>query len=160
MNNHNGFEVIDRRGQKKDPPAPTPVIEIDKPEPRTGDSWKDVAFLLIPIQMVPFGPLVLGKAVGLRQDELEFIADYVLNPFCTEDSEDWRVTAKKRLDTFLNCNCKRGHTCGTHHHYFEQWQKGDIQRLELMGQAKMPECLEVFFKAAQARANSKIVRPH
>ena len=102
------FEIIDRRGEKKETPAPALVIEANAEPEGDRSSWKNVGYMIV---LVPSnaGPLVVGRAVGLRSDEKFFIADWFL-PQIYPEHLDWTVEARKRLDTFLGCECSSGAT--------------------------------------------------
>ena len=104
------------------------------------------------------GPIVTGRAVGLRSDGLCFLADYFLSPIYPEHF-DWTEEARKRLDTFLGCDCMRGGACSVHKLYVPQWIKADTQRLELIGSQQVPEAIEVMVKAERSRAASNILVP-
>jgi hypothetical protein len=149
------FEVIDRRKDKKETPV---LIEAPTPKPETNKStWKNVGYMIV---LVPSnaGPLVAGRAVGLRCDEKCFLADYFL-PQIYPEHLDWTIEARKRLDTFLGCDCTGGTPCSIHKMYVPQWIKADTQRLELIGNSPVPEAIEVMVKAERARAASSIVVP-
>jgi hypothetical protein len=139
------IEVIDRRGGRKEEPSAAPVV-IEAPEP-VGDrsSWKSVAYMIC---LVPSnaGPLVAGRAVGLRSDQKCFLADYFLSQIYPENF-DWTVEARKRLETFIGCECTGGVPCAIHREYVPQWIKADTQRLELIGSSPVPEAIEVMIKA-------------
>ena len=154
------FEIKDRRGNnKQEPPAPAEVAaQTEAPEP-VGDrsSWKNVAYMIVLIG-TNNGPLVSGRAVGLRSDGKFFIADWFLPPIYPEHF-DWTVEARKRLNTFIGCECTNVAPCATHKMYMPQWVKQDTQRLELIGHTPVPEAVEVVVKAERARAASNIVVP-
>jgi hypothetical protein len=149
------FEFIDRRKDKKESPAP---VVVASPEP-TGDrsTWKNIGYMIVLIGS-PNGPLVSGRAVGLRSDDKFFIADWFLPPIYPEHF-DWTVESKKRLDTFLGCDCTNVAPCAVHKMYLPQWIKADTQRLELIGSSPVPEAVEVMIKAERARAASSVVVP-
>lgn len=155
----NKFEVVSRRGADKQEPVAAPEI-IPAPEPETaGDksTWKNVAYMIVLIGSQG-GPLVSGRAIGLRADEKFFIADYFLPPIYPEHF-DWTVESRKRLDTFLGCDCTSAGPCGVHKMYLPQWLEADGQRLALIGSSKVPEAVEVMMKADQARKASQIAIP-
>ncbi len=104
------------------------------------------------------GPLVTGRAVGLRSDELCFCADYFL-PQIYPEHFDWTVKARERLDTWLGCDCSRSGPCATHKMLMPQWIKADSQRLELIGTSAVPEAIEVMVKAERSRQAAGIVVP-
>ena len=151
------IEVIDRRGKNKEERVKVPVIEA-VPEP-VGDksSWKNVGYMIV---LIPSnaGPIVTGRAVGLRSDEKCFIADYFL-PQIYPEHFDWTAKAKERLDTFLECDCVGGSPCAVHKMYQPQWIKADTQRLEMIGSSPVPEAIEVMVKAERERAASRIHVP-
>jgi hypothetical protein len=151
------FEIVDRRKDKKESPSLV-VIPAEIPE-QVGDksTWKNVGYMII---LIPSnaGPIVAGRAVGLRSDELCFIADYFL-PQIYPEHFDWTGEARKRLDTFLGCECARGIPCAIHKMYVPQWVEADSQRLQLIGSSPVPEAVEVMVKAERARAASSILVP-
>jgi hypothetical protein len=152
------FEIHDRRGgNKTEEPKPAQVISI-APEPEADrSSWKNVGYMIV---LIPSnaGPLVAGRAVGLRSDEKCFIADFFL-PQIYPEHFDWTEKARERLDTFLGCECTQGGQCATHKMYQPQWIKADTQRLELIGSSPVPEAIEIMVKAERARAASSILVP-
>lgn len=153
---NNKFEVIDRRRDKKQDAAP--LVLVESPEP-TGDktTWKNVAYMIV-LFGSQGGPLVCGRAVGLRSDGKFFVADWIFPPIYPEHF-DWTVESRKRLDTFLGCDCMSTAPCGVHKMYIPQWQEADGQRIALIGSAPVPEAVEVMMKAEQARKSSQIAIP-
>lgn len=153
------FEIKDRRGSNKEDPSLTVASVPDATHEVAADksSWKNVGYMicLIPSNA---GTIVAGRAVGLRSDEKCFIADYFL-PQIYPEHFDWTAEARKRLDTFLGCDCTGGGPCATHKLYQPQWIKNDTQRLELIGSSPIPEAIEVMVKAERARAASSILVP-
>jgi hypothetical protein len=151
------FEYVDRRKEKKESPTPV-AVEVPEPKPTANkSSWKNVGYMIVLIGSQN-GPLVSGRAVGLRSDEKFFIADWFLPPIYPEHL-DWTVEARKRLETFLGCDCTNIAPCAVHKLYFPQWIKADTQRLELIGNSPVPEAVEVMIKAERSRAASKIAVP-
>ena len=139
------FEVKDRRGSNKEEPAEEPVIAA-VPEPAADkSSWKNVGYMicLIPSNA---GPIVAVRAGGLRSDEKCFIGDYFL-PQIYPEHFDWTIKARKRLDTYLGCDCGIGVQCAVHKVYLPQWIKADTQRLELIGSSPVPAAVEAMVKA-------------
>ena len=151
------IEFVDHRGKNKQERVEVPVVET-VPEP-TGDksSWKNVGYMIV---LIPSnaGPIVTGRAVGLRLDEKCFIADYFL-PQIYPEHFDWTAKARERLDTFLDCECAGGTPCAVHKMSQTQWIKADTQRLELIGSSLVPEAIEVMVKAERTRAASRIHVP-
>jgi hypothetical protein len=150
------FEVISKRGGNKEE-APV-VLAAPALEPIADKStWKDVGYMIV---LVPSnaGPIVAGRAVGLRSDEKCFIADFFLPPIYPEHF-DWTTEARKRLDTFISCDCAGRSPCSIHKLYVPQWIKADTQRLELIGSSPVPAAIEVMVRAERARAASSIVVP-
>lgn len=147
--------INDFRGKNKPPREEQPkVIEI-QPE---GDksAWLDVGYYVIQAQ-TNVGMLMLGRATGKRSDCRPFAADYLLPPVWAEDFK-WQPEAKKRLDTYLNCDC--GATpCAIHRHYHEQWHKADQERLQAIITAPLPESVELVIKAETMAKQSQIVVP-
>ena len=151
------FEVIDRRKEKQESPT-TEVIAVPESQPAADtSSWKNVGYMIV---LVPSnaGPIVTGRAVGLRSDGLCFCADYFL-PQIYPEHFDWTAKARERLDTWLGCECARGTRCTTHKMYMPQWLRADTDRLELIGNSAIPEAIEIMFKAERARAAGSIVVP-
>lgn len=141
---------MDRRGQKKAEP-----VEVEKPIVSSTDKseWEEVKYAIAWRPIPSNGPLqiiIIGRALGLRSDGLPFIADYWLTADY-DDNRDWEEQAKKRLDTFLGCECSSHAPCAIHRMYIEQWEKQDIHRSQLCGQKKVPKVLEVLHKAERAR---------
>jgi hypothetical protein len=159
---NNRFEIIDRRRQNKGETAAPEIISAAATE-TTGNksTWKDVpnnpAYMVVLVGSNA-GPLVSGRAIGLRADEKFFIADYFLPPIYPEHF-DWTVESRKRLDTFLDCDCTSAGPCGVHEMYLPQWLEQDKQRLEMIGSRPVPEPVEVMMKADQARRASQIAIP-
>lgn len=149
------FEVRDRRGEKKESAAP---VAVAAPEPQpTGDRsrWLEVKAAIAPGQIPqppPHPPalIIIGRVLGLRSDDLAFIADYWITPDY-DDCRDWEEQARKRLDTFLRCDCASHAPCAVHRMYIPQWQQADMQRLTLAGTKPVPRVLEVLHKAEMAR---------
>lgn len=188
-----GFEIVDRRGGKKVVEEPKAVRapegydgeytfgteELGEPavleavadpaakERRTyrGEIqlWKSVGFLTV---MFPGNPLpaVAGRAIGLRSDELIFIADWMFPPVWPEDLS-WQAETRKRLNTFRGCSCSREGKCGFHLEALPgqfgpgKWAQEDERRLKKVHATPLPECVEVAMKAEMARAQAKVVVP-
>jgi hypothetical protein len=148
------FEIIDRRKDKKETPLP---VVVEEPQP-IGDrsSWLEVKAAIAPTQInqphpQPPALVLLGRVLGLRSDENAFIADYWLTPDY-DDCRDWEAQARKRLDTFLGCDCSSHAPCAIHRMYIPQWQQADMQRLTLAGTKAVPRVVEILHKAELARA--------
>src|ERR1035438_2173412 len=97
------FEFSDKRGQNKPEPAAPVAIAERKEKPLKGE-WEDVQYGVAIAQGPGGQPILLGRAVGLRNDDEVFIADWVMPPIFGAD-EHFQEKAKKRLDTFLDCEC-------------------------------------------------------
>ena len=151
------FEIKDRRGEKKESPAPVVVAAPEDQPAADTSSWKSVGYMIALVQSNA-GPIVTGRAVGLRSDGLCFVADYFL-PQIYPEHFDWTVKVRERLDTWLGCECVRGKPCATHKMYMPQWLKADTDRLELIGSSPVPEAIEIMFKAERSRAAASIVVP-
>ena len=152
---NNNFEFKDRRGEKKEVPAPV-IIEDAEDQPK-GDrsSWLEIKAAIAPQQIQQPHPqppalILLGRVLGLRSDENPFIADYWLTPDY-DDCRDWEEQARKRLDTFLGCDCSSHAPCSVHRMLIPQWQKADMQRLTLAGTKPVPRVLEILHRAEMAR---------
>lgn len=160
----NKFEVIDRRGGNKQEAEASPEIIPAAATESTGDksTWKNIpknpAYMVVLAGSPSGQPIVSGRAVGLRADEKFFIADWIFPPIYPEHF-DWTIEARKRLDTFLGCDCTSQAPCGVHKIYLQQWMQADQQRLALIGTTPVPEAVEVMAKAEQARRASKIAVP-
>lgn len=148
------FTVMDRRGvDSPKPPEPKPVTAADYRDPE--DEWEEVSYMLAFMpQPPPNPPLAMGRAIGLRRDGKPFIADYLLTPGWPRHL-DWPREAKKRLDTFLSCDCKETGPCALHKVYLAQWQEADVQRLNLFARQPMPKAFEILLRAEQARQAAK-----
>lgn len=146
------FEIVDRRRNKEER-KPEPVQEV----PQNAGEWEDVGYLIV---FIPSngGPIVAGRAAGLRGDGKTFVADYFL-PQIYPEHFDWTVEARKRLDTFLGCECSSSGPCAVHKLYLDQWLQADIQRIQLIGNSPVPKAIEMFMKAEQAKRASSIAIP-
>ena len=154
---NSSFEVTDRRGGKKEESTPA-IIPATVSEPAVDkSSWKNVGYMIALIGSNA-GPLVAGRAVGLRSDELCFYADYFL-PQIYPEHFDWTVKARERLDTFIGCDCSRASPCAVHKMYMAQWIKADTERIQLIGNSPVPQAIEIMMKAEKARAAAQILVP-
>lgn len=153
------FEFHDRRGSNK----PEVLTIVEEPESvitaEGKGEWRDIAYLIVPTQ-AQGGLLIMGRGVGVRKDgEGPFVVDYPFAPIWPKEL-NWVEEVNKRLDTFLNCNCKHGGLqCAVHKMYLPQWIRADTQRLNLAGNAPLSEALELLVKAERAAAENKIVVP-
>lgn len=140
------FEVIDRRRQKDHHEEPVKPVEGC-----VNGQWKDVAYVLAWVPSGPNGSVMgIGRAVGIRTDGLgPFTADYIL-PNIWKTGFDWTVEARKRLDTYLGCGCTRSGPCSIHKIYYPQWQKADVQRIEMANSMPLPESVELLMRAEVA----------
>ena len=151
--------VIDRRHSNPDRPAdveitsPAPeLVKTAEPEP-SGDKniWVEVLYMWALQPVNPQVMIIKLRAVGERGDGKPFIADVPLLPTPPEDMESLRDEAKRRLDTFLGCECTYGAegTCRKHRNLFREWQEAfERQNLEL-GKLPVPRCLETLQKAEE-----------
>lgn len=152
------FTVVDKRGQNQG----TVLIEAPKPpeseEVKKGKrTWKSQGFMHV-LSATPIGTVPAGRIAGLRGDGPLFVADFLFAPVTTEH-EDWRKEARRRLNTFLGCECKTGHRCNVHQVACENWIKEDIDRIMKSTQKDLPEAIEVLMKAEQARQKTSLVVP-
>lgn len=143
------IEIIDRR-QNKEHHAEPVVIE---PEKARGE-WIEVVFYPVLVPQPDGSPMLFGRAAGLRGDDVPFVADVMLPPRW-DAGYDWTVEARKRLDTFLECNCTSAGPCGVHQMYFKQWPEADMQRCSFIMQSPLPRVMEVIFTAERARQAAK-----
>ena len=126
--------------------------------------WKSVGYLTAMIQ-VGQAQILMMRAVGLRQDELLFTADYAIPGMLTDEKENFAAESKWRLDTFNGCACDRGGRCKFHGEVLPgpggmgRWLDEDIKRLQKGQREPMPEAVEILMKAEAARANQRIVVP-
>lgn len=148
-----GFEVIDRRGQKKEPREVVPDVSREAP---AGDHWRSVAYLTALMQGPQGQIIVQGRACGLRSDLLTFVADWVFPPVWNENI-DWCGLAKKRLDTFLGCSCTSAGACAVHKLYLPQWMQQDADRLNRLAAEPVPEVVEYMMRAEAAKRDRRIV---
>jgi hypothetical protein len=151
------FEIVDKRGGNKSVPEPVVLAAPELVPIADKSGWKNVGYMIV---LIPSnaGPIVAGRAVGLRTDEKCFVADYFLPPIFPEHF-DWTAESRKRLDTFIGCDCAGRSPCSTHKILQPQWIRADTQRLELIGSSPVPEAIEIMVKADRARAASSIVVP-
>lgn len=145
------FEVVSRRGEAK-VEAPPKIQEVEVANAEGG--WKDVRFVHV-LAGVPNGQLlIIGRVVGIRNDDSFFIADYLLPSEVKKDFL-WQAEAKKRLDTFEHCACKSGSTCATHNVYLAQWGQQDMERIALTESAPKPPAIERLERVEAARRAAK-----
>lgn len=150
------FEVIDRRRQNK--------VVVEDPvvvDTRDGDKsvWDGDVVDLIALMPQPDGAMVvMGRSIGLRGDGTPFCADYWFDMIWNREM-DWTIKTRKRLDTFLGCDCVPRSPCSTHRMYLQQWIQQDIQRIRLGQSAPPPRALEVFMRAEMAAQTSGVVVP-
>ena len=151
--------VIDRRGAAHVHSEPeTPKPEPEKEEVRVGKrTWKSQGFMIVMAQG-PQGVIISGRVVGLRGDGQLCVADYMFSPIVPEH-EDWKKEARRRLNTFLGCDCKTGHQCHTHQIAIPNWTREDVERVKKSTQKNLPEAIEVMMKAEQARQKTQLVVP-
>lgn len=155
--NDSGFTIVDRRGQNRAPEL-EPVSPAPQAAPQKNQTWTSLAYLYTLQQHPEFGLLMLGRSIGERSDGKPFAADYILFPVVTENTIDWRPVAKKRLDTFLNCECSIAHgACSMHKLYLPQWLKQDMERMQRMSTEPVPRALEVLHQAELAKQKSNLV---
>ena len=150
--------VIDRRGQNHG------TVEIETPKPQESEevqkgkrTWKSQGFLIVMAQG-PQGDVISGRVVGLRGDGQLCVADYMFAPVVPEH-EDWKKEARRRLNTFLGCDCKTGYQCHTHQIAIQNWNREDVDRVAKSTQKNLPEAIEVLMKAEQERQKTGIVVP-
>ena len=161
-----GYEFVDKRGLNKveAPAVLAAVPEVPEKKVR-GEKleWKSLGFTIV-FLMVNNQQMLAGRAVGLRDDEKVFTADYALPPVCDEEFR-WQGEARKRLETFLACSCDRGSRCKFHAEKCGgqngpgEWLIEDVKRLEKVQSTPLPECLEILMKAEMARSQSRVETP-
>jgi len=125
--------------------------------------WKSIGYVAV---FLPMGQaqVLMVRAVGMRTDERTFTADYAVPPVW-EEGEDFVSEARKRLDTFKGCACDDSGRCKFHgevcpgHVGPGRWLEEDMKRLQSLQTRQLPEAVEVFMKAEQARAQNRIVTP-
>jgi hypothetical protein len=148
---------IDRRGANKIwvPEKVEPLVVDEKTGAVKGE-WEDVAYMVVMIQMQRNQPpMVAGRAVGLRKhDQKTCIADYLFSPIWPSQL-DWVKDARKRLDTFLDCDCGANAPCSLHQMNMPLWQKSDMERLNMIASMPLPKALEALMRMEMAKAQSK-----
>lgn len=159
-----GFTVIDRRGEARIEEEPPKIIEPESPKAPTGSKrvWTSQALIITLAPAGPQGFFVIGRAVGERQDGLLAVADYLLSapgaPLWDE-KKDWVKEARRRLNTFLGCECTMTLQCNLHREVIRNWVAEDSARVNKIGAQAVPHCIELLAKVEQARRNPAIVIP-
>ncbi len=148
---------IDKRGANKtwEPEKVQPVV-IDVKTGKVKGEWEDVRykFAFVPIgqQGQQVQQVLAVRAVGLRKhDQKTCIVDYFLSD---QIPSGINLTAevKKRLDTFLDCDCGAHAPCSLHAANFQMWVRSDIERLELMASLPRGKAMEALDRMEQALA--------
>jgi hypothetical protein len=156
------FTIVDRRGQNHNPePEPEKVVALEEGGKRKKQTWEEVVYQLVIAQAGQGVLLMVGRATGSRSDKKgPFVADYLLFPVVTDNTFDWRPHAKKRLDTFLNCDCTIAHgACAVHKLYLPQWMQQDQERYQRMASQPVPKTLEMLHQAEMAKRQTNIMVP-
>lgn len=106
--------------------------------------WKDVRYNIAVFIKKVGNPLagesivadhVVGRCMGDRSDGKVFFASVII-PWIWEDKEDWRITARARLDSFLfpDCQCdsrtEETKVCEFHLYLIAEWEAGDRRVME------------------------------
>lgn len=158
------IRVVDRRKEKAEAEAAT-ILTIEEAVPQEeqpstyGKKWKSIGLMIVFIQGQGNAPIPAGRAIGMRDDgKGPFIADLIFPPIWPEKL-DWVKEVRKRLDTFLGCECKEHNPCAVHKIIMPQWTREDTKRISEISSQPIPECIEILMKADQARQNSKIIVP-
>jgi hypothetical protein len=155
------FTIVDKRGQNRaSEEAPAQPEAHPAISPQDSKNWKSWAFRFDTVQTGPQQFGTICRAVGLRKDGKTFKADMLIHPLDINDGVDWRVTCKKRLDTFLGCQCSiaRGE-CSVHKISIPQWVQTDMKRYMIVSQRPIPEAMEILHKEEMARASVNLVLP-
>jgi hypothetical protein len=151
------FEITDRRGSNKPEEAKkaaTPIEDLPVPDGGKG-GWDHVAYRIVELQIGPPRPngtvptCFAGRAAGLRTDGKPFLADYLFEPEWSEGFR-WEPKAKKRLDTFLNCDCKNGNPCQMHKMVLPRWADEDLKRVTDASIKAVPVVFEVIDRKDRA----------
>lgn len=141
------FTVVDKRGAAH---VEAPVIVAPQAEENPDRSFWKSTDLLVVLNQIEGQIMVLGRAIGLRSDDCLFCADWVFPPRW-HTGIDWPKEARKRLDTFLNCDCTNNGPCVEHQFNIPQWMRADGERLNLLGREPLSEVMEVMQKVEMAR---------
>jgi hypothetical protein len=134
-------DAVDRIGQE--PVEGGKVLAFgDKPRATYPGrhKWQDVAYL-VAFMGLNGQNVVSGRSVGLRDDGVVCIADYIFSPIWAEGF-DWTVVGRERLETYLVC---------------EEWLEEGVQRLSSLGQNGVPMAMEALVRKQQGA--SRIIRP-
>ena len=142
---------------------PAPILEFGKKEypayPGTSlpnkHTWQDVAYL-VAFMGLNGQNVVSGRSVGLRDDGVVCIADYIFSPIWAEGF-DWTVVGRERLETYLVCECEEDKVCEYHVGKMQEWLEEGVQRLWSLGQNGVPMAMEALVRKQQGA--SRIIRP-
>jgi hypothetical protein len=153
------FTIVDKRGQAHIEQEKPVIVEAEPPKTPSGSKriWKSTGFM-VAMAKSPNGILIVGRAVGLRQDGVCALADYAFPPIWPEKL-DWVKHATQRLNTFLGCDCTPQIMCEMHRKEVPKWGQEDMTRLEHVARVPLPEAIEVVMKAEQERQKTRIVVP-
>ena len=153
------FIINDRRGKGGD--HKREELTVTEAPAAMGDKgrWEDVQYVIALMPTNDGRTMVLGRAVGLRADGSPFVADWFLPQTAWAEDLLWQKQARKRLDTYLGCDCGYTAPCAIHKIYFEQWIKADRDRLQMEQAKEPPPAIVALFKAEQAARQSKIIVP-
>ena len=157
-----GFEVIDKRGQYNPIQEPLKSVAVEHDDrPVEERQWVSEDYIIVINQGSDGQPLVIGRALGLANDDNVFFADYLFPPRWRKNF-DWTIPAKIRLDTFLQCPCspKTG-PCPYHRRATNGgWTKEDQDNIREDGSRPASKVLEVFFRAERAKQQAqRIIAP-
>lgn len=153
-----GFTFVDKRGQNHaEEEAPAQPLENSATTINQKKIWKEVCYRFDIVRLKD-GLGVVCVAVGERGDGKPFCASYLTHPLDINDGIDWKPLAKKRLDTFLGCDCSisRGQ-CGLHRLNVAQWERVDEQRYMTISGRPIPRPLEILNMAVAAHQSANIV---
>lgn len=152
------FTFVDKRGQNRaEEEAPPQAEEHGAISISQKKTWKEVCYRFDIVRLKD-GLGVVCIAVGERGDGKPFCASYLTHPLDINDGVDWKPLAKKRLDTFLGCDCSisRGQ-CGLHKLSTAQWARVDEQRYMKISAHPVPRPLEILSRAVQAHQAANII---
>lgn len=144
------FEFVDRRGQNKvEEVKPEPVEE----KPVSSDNrkgWKGEIEYVLQVIKMDGQILMAGMAAAIRSDGNPFTSNYLFEQRWSEGFR-WEPKARKRLETFLGCQCDSHKPCVQHKMLIQKWLQEDRERLARAAVQPVPEVIELLSRAQQAR---------
>jgi len=128
------------------------------------NEWKSIGYAIASIPTPgpqgAIGFIQIGVAAAIRSGDNSQQVGRRLMPPIIPEAWDWKVEAKARLDTYLDCDCNGFSKCQFHFGQEPQWEKEDMQAAQITKLEQIPDGLRGIVGPPREQDMKRIILPN